>query len=171
MVTSFKRSLACSATLSAPSPAAGPFCPKLPPETPGLLWASLSQSLVGSLLLSPWSWCAQGSVCVHQGCVSLSCVSSGHSMVGLMATSSKNAYAIPKSAAPRAPAAVYCWPTPPQETLKHSFVSVCGVSGSLCAQGLLEPSEHFWHISLTWSNSSVHLQLVSWKVGHIVWIW
>ena len=33
-----------------------------------------------------------------------SCVSSGSSMVGLMATSSKRAYAIPKSAAPRAPA-------------------------------------------------------------------
>ena len=33
-----------------------------------------------------------------------SCVSSGSSMVGLMATSSKRAYAIPTSAAPRAPA-------------------------------------------------------------------
>ena len=32
-----------------------------------------------------------------------SCVSSGSSMVGLMATFSKRAYAIPKSAAPRAP--------------------------------------------------------------------
>ena len=39
-----------------------------------------------------------------------SCVSSGSSMVGLMATSSKRAYAIPKSASPRAcvPAAVHC---------------------------------------------------------------
>ena len=39
-----------------------------------------------------------------------SCVSSGSSMVGLMATSSKRAYAITKSAAPRAPvpAAVHC---------------------------------------------------------------
>ena len=39
-----------------------------------------------------------------------SCVSSGGSMVGLMATSSKRAYAIPKSAAPKAPApvAVHC---------------------------------------------------------------
>ena len=33
-----------------------------------------------------------------------SCVSSGGSMVGLMATSSKRAYAIPRSAAPRAAA-------------------------------------------------------------------
>ena len=41
------------------------------------------------------------------------------SMVRLTATSSKRAYATPRSAAPRAPAAVHCWPKPPQETLKH----------------------------------------------------
>ena len=35
-------------------------------ETPGHSWASLGQSLVGSLLLSPGSWCAQGSVCALQ---------------------------------------------------------------------------------------------------------
>ena len=52
---------------------------------------------------------------------SQSYVSSGNSMVGLMAISSKRAYAIPRSAVPRlpVPAAVYCWPIPPQETLKH----------------------------------------------------
>ena len=47
-------------------------------------------------------------------------------MVGLMVTSSKRAYAIPRSTAPRspAPAAVHCRPVPPQETLKHSSGSV-----------------------------------------------
>ena len=41
---------------------------------------------------------------------------------GLMATSSRKAYASPRSAAPRAPApaAVHCSPVPPQETFKHS---------------------------------------------------
>ena len=41
-----------------------------------------------------------------------SCVGFGNSMVGLMVTSSKTAYASPSSAAPRAPApaAVHCWP-------------------------------------------------------------
>ena len=60
-----------------------------------------------------------------------SCVSSGGSMVRLMVTSSKRAYAIPRSTAPRAPAPVevHCWPIPPQETLKHSSVSVS--AGSL----------------------------------------
>ena len=55
-----------------------------------------------------------------------SCVSSGSSIVGLMVTSSKRAYAIPRSTAPRdpAPAAVHCWPITPQEIPKHSSVSV-----------------------------------------------
>ena len=45
---------------------------------------------------------AQGSVCALQESIPQPCVSSGSSMVGLMATSSKRAYAIPRSAAPRA---------------------------------------------------------------------
>ena len=47
-----------------------------------------------------------------------SCGSSCGSMVGLMVTSSKKAYAIPRYAVPRAPApaAGHCWPVPPQET-------------------------------------------------------
>ena len=120
MPTSFKRPHACTSTLSAPSPAAGHQQPMPPPETLGHLQASLHQSLVGSLLLSPGSWCTQVSVCAHQESVSQSCVGSDGSMVGSMATSSKKAYAIPKSAAPRAPApaAVHCWPVPPQKTLK-----------------------------------------------------
>ena len=65
-----------------------------------------------------------------------------------MVTSSKRAYAIPRSTAPRAPApaAVHCWPIPLQETLKHSSVSVSVVSGSWFTQGLFEPSEHLWRV-------------------------
>ena len=112
MVTSFKRSHVCTATLSAPDPAAGHCRHTSPPETPGHSQENLGQSLVGSLLLSPGSWCTQGFVCDLQESVSQSCVSSGGSMMALMATSSKRAYAIPRSAAPRgpAPAAVHCWP-------------------------------------------------------------
>ena len=44
--------------------------------SPGHSRASLGQSLVGSRLLSPGSWCAQGSVCTLQEPVSQSCVSS-----------------------------------------------------------------------------------------------
>ena len=122
MVTYFKRSHACTATLSAPDPAAG-HCQSMPlPEIPGLSQASLGQSLVGSLLLSLGSWCTQGFVYGFQVLFPQSYVSSGGSMVGLMVTSSKRAYAIPSSAAPRAPASAadHCWLIPLQETLKHS---------------------------------------------------
>ena len=66
MATSFTRSHAGTATLSAPNPASGHRRPTPPQETPGHSWASLNQSLVGSLLLSPGPWCTQGSVCALQ---------------------------------------------------------------------------------------------------------
>ena len=86
------------------------------------VWVSLPWGHC-SLLLGPG---AQGSVCALQESFSQSSVSSGSSMMGLMATSSKRAYTIPKSATPTAPVPmiVHCWPVPPQETLKHSPVSV-----------------------------------------------
>ena len=101
--TSFKSSHACTAALSARDPAAGHCqCMPLPetPETHGRVWASLfwghHSFLLGSgvhkvLFVPPKSLFPQ------------SCVNSGSSMVGLMATSSKRAYAIPRYAAPRAP--------------------------------------------------------------------
>ena len=69
MVTSFKRSHAHTVELSAPSPAVSHHRPMSLPETPGRSWASLGQSL-GSLLLSPGSWCTQGFVCALQESVS-----------------------------------------------------------------------------------------------------
>ena len=73
------------------------------PEIPRHSQASLGQSLVGSLLLSSGSWCAQG-LFVPSKCLFLeSYVSYGGSMLGLMVTSSKSAYAIPRSGALRAP--------------------------------------------------------------------
>ena len=110
MVTSFKRPHACTATLSDPSPPAGHHRPTPLLETPRHSWANLGQSLVGSLLLSSGSWHTQGSVYALQESISQCCVSSGSSVVGMMATSSKRAYAILRSAVPRAPApvAVHC---------------------------------------------------------------
>ena len=70
LATSFKRSSARTATLSAPDPAAGHHRPMLPPETPGHSWASIGQSLVRSLLLFPGYWCAQDFVCAFQESVS-----------------------------------------------------------------------------------------------------
>ena len=70
MTTYFNRSHACTATLSAPDNAAGHHGPMPPLETPGQSWASLGQSIVGSLLFSPGSWCTQGFVCALQKSVS-----------------------------------------------------------------------------------------------------
>ena len=63
MVTSFRRSYSCTAALSVPDPAAGHHQPTPPPKTPGHSQATLGQSLVGPLFLSPGSWRAQGFVC------------------------------------------------------------------------------------------------------------
>ena len=106
-------------------------CPQ-PCSRPPLTHASAGDSWIlmgksGSVscgVTAPFSW-----VLVHQRlclCPPRVCITSGSSMVGLMATSSKRAYAIPRSAAPRAPVpvAVHCWPVPPQKMLKHSSISV-----------------------------------------------
>ena len=65
-----QRSHAHSGTLSVPNPTAGHCRPTPLPETPGHSQTSLSQTLVGSLLLSPGSWCVQGFVCALQESVS-----------------------------------------------------------------------------------------------------
>ena len=70
MKISFKRSNACTDALSSPNTAAGHCQPTPPLETPGYSRVSLGQSPVGSLLLSPQSWCAQGFICALQDSVS-----------------------------------------------------------------------------------------------------
>ena len=70
MATSFKRSHVHTAALSAPDPAAGTLRPTSLPETAGHSQPSLGQSLEGSLILSPVSWCTQGFVCALQESVS-----------------------------------------------------------------------------------------------------
>ena len=149
MVTSFKMSHVHTAILSAPNPAAGhhrPTPPRRLLDTHGQVWVSF---LWGHcpFLLGP------GALKVlfvpSKFLFPQSCVSSGGSMLGLIATSFKRAYTVPRSAAPRAlaPLADHCWPIPPQETLKDSSISVSGgVSGSWCAQGMFEPSEHPWWV-------------------------
>ena len=97
MATSFKRCHACTYcyTQCSQPRSRPPLTHTSPLETPKHSWESLGQSLVGSLVLSPGSWCTQDSVYALQESISQSCVSSGSSIVGLMATSSKRAYAIP----------------------------------------------------------------------------
>ena len=94
------------------------------------------KSPVGSLFLSPGSWCTRFS-CALQESISQSYVNSGCSIVGLMVTSSKRTYAI---VTPRAPVTVadHCWPVPPQEALKHSSVP------SLCSPWVFVHTKFVW---------------------------
>ena len=102
---SFKRPQACTSGLSAPDPEAGHHQPTLPHtilDTHEQVWVSLMFGHcffllcpgVHKVLLPPKSPSPQ------------SCVSSGSCVMGLMATSSKRVYGMPRSAAPRAPAPV-----------------------------------------------------------------
>ena len=104
MATSCKRPQACTAALSTPNPAAGHHLPMPPPETPGHSRARLGQSLVGSLLLSPGSWCAQGFVCALRESVSLVLCKFWQLCGGVNGRLPHEGYAIPRSAAPSAPA-------------------------------------------------------------------
>ena len=63
-----------------------------------------------------------------------------------MATTSRRAYAIPKSAAPRALWQATADPYPIGDAQTQFCLSLCGVSGSWCTQGLFEPSKHLWQV-------------------------
>ena len=60
MGNSFKRTC-----IQCPWPRSRPLSTHTSLETPGHSQASLAQSLVGTLLLSPGSWCAQGFICAQ----------------------------------------------------------------------------------------------------------
>ena len=101
MATSFRRSSACRS--QCPNSEASHRHPMPLPGTPGLTGKSGS---VSCGVTPSFSWvlvCT--SFCLYPPRIYFpSPVCSGSSMVELMATSSKRAYAIPRSAAPRAPA-------------------------------------------------------------------
>ena len=69
MVTSFKRSHAHCCT-QCPQPCSRPLMTLTSTRDSWTLRGSLGQSLVGSLLLSPGSWCTRGVVCALQESVS-----------------------------------------------------------------------------------------------------
>jgi len=134
-------------TFSAPKPAAGYHRPTPPPETPGHSQASLGQSLVGSLLLSPWSWCTQGSVCALQESVSpVLCkfwqfyggVNGDLLQEGLCHT---QVY-YTQSPCPLSSPLLTC--TSSGDTQTQFYLSLCGVSASWCTQGMFKPFVHLW---------------------------
>ena len=124
MVTFFKRS-------QAPRPAAGRRRPTPLLETPGHSQASLGQSPVGSLLLSPGSWCTRFCLCLPRVCFPV-LWKFWRLYGGVDGDLLQEASATPRSAAPRAsaPAAGHCRPEPPQEMLRQLCLSLRGVPGA-----------------------------------------
>ena len=141
MVTSFKRSHVCTATLMGPNPAAGHLCPCLCfrlLDTPGQVWVSLLWGHC-SFLLGPGT---QGSVCALQeyfpvlfkfeqlyGGVNGDLLQEGLCHTQVCCTQSP-------------------WPCGQTAPYLHRICSntVClsGVPGPWCTHGLFEPSEHLW---------------------------
>ena len=102
-----------------------------------------------------------------------SCISSDGSMVGLMVTSSKRAYCHTQVCCTHS-LCPYSRPL-----LIHTFsgdiqtqfwLSFCGVSGSWCAQGLFEPSEHLCRVRSLILNAILPLLPSCWgfsfALGH-----
>ena len=108
MVTSFKKSCACIASLSAPSNR--PSLTHASTRAPGHSWQVWVSLLWGywSFLLGPVAH--KFLFVTSKSLFPQSYVSFGGPMVGLMATSSKRDCAVPRSAAPRVPdaAAGHC---------------------------------------------------------------
>ena len=138
-------------------------------ETPGHLRASLSQSLVWSLLLSPGprehkvlfvpSESVSPVLCKLWGLyggVNGDLLQEGLYHTQVYCTQSP------------CPCKVHCWP--PHEMLKQFCHSLCGVSVSWCTQRLLESPEHLWQVWALILNTISPLLLSCWgfsfALGH-----
>ena len=115
-------------------------------------WTLTSKS--GSVsygVTAPFSWVLvqHGSICALQESVSPVLCKFWRFYGGINGDSSKRAYAIPMSSTPRAPgpSVVYCWPVPPQETPRLSYLSLpVGSLGPGAHKVCLHISEHLWRI-------------------------
>ena len=148
-----------------PDPASGHHQPMPLPETPGNSQASLGQSLVGSLLLSPGSWCMQDSVCaLLESVTTVLCKFwwlyggvNGHLLQeGLCHTQ----VSCTQSPYPCGRPLLICIFT--GDTQTQFWFSLCGVSGSWCAQGFFESSERLWWVRGLILNAISPLLPFSW---------
>ena len=124
-------------------------CSRPPPThtSAGESWtfmASLGQSLVGSLLLSPGSWYAQVSLCALQESVSpvlwkFWWLYGGVNGDLLQESLCHTQVCCTQSPCSRSSPLLTC--TSSGDTQTQFCLSLCGVSGSWCAQGLFSSSE------------------------------
>ena len=161
MVTSFKRSHACTATFSAPNPAEGHRQSMPPIGISGHSQASLGQCLVGSLLLSPGSWCTRFCWCPPRVYFPVLCngeVTGDLLQEGLCHTQ------VCCIQSPCPCGSPLLTRTSTGEAQTQYCLCLCGSLGSGCAQGLFEPSEHLWGeggLILTMNSPLYHLAWAS----------
>ena len=118
-------------------------------KTPGHSRPSLGQSLVGSLLLSPGSWCVEGSVCALQESVSPVLCKFWRLYGGVNGNLFQEGLCHTRVCCTQSPcpcSSPLLTRTSTGDTQTWFCLSLCGVSGSWCAQGLFEPSEHLWQV-------------------------
>ena len=109
----------------------------------------MDQSLVGSLPLSSWSWCAQGFVCALQESVSPVLCKFWYLCGGVNGNLLQEGLChiqVYCTQSPRPCGSPLLTHTSTRDTQTQFWLSLCGVSGSWCAQGLSEPSEHLWQV-------------------------
>ena len=129
-----------------PDPAAGLHAST---ETPGHSQASLVQSLVGSLLLSPRSCCTQGFVPALQESVSPGLCKFSWLYGGVNGDLLQEGLRHTQVCCTQGPgpcSSPLLTRTSAGDIQTQFCLGLCGVSGSWCTQGLFEPSEHLWRV-------------------------
>ena len=125
-----------------------PNCSRPPPThaSTGDSWTTLGQSLVGSLLLSPGSWCTRFCLCPPRVYFPVLCkfwqlyggANGDLLQEGLCRTQVCCTHGHCSCSSP------LLTHTSTGDAQTQFCLSLCGVSGSWCTQGLFEPSEHLW---------------------------
>ena len=114
------------------------------PDTHGQVWIS---PLWRSLLLSPGSWCAWGFVCALQESVSPALCKLWQLYCGVNGDLPQEGLCHTQVCFTQSPypcGRPLLTHTSSGDTQTQFCLSLCGVSGSSCAQGLFEPSKHLW---------------------------
>ena len=148
MANSFKRSQTFTGGLSVPACEAGHHQLTPHPDNTGPSRASLVQSPVCPLLLSPVSWCAQGPCAPQEPISPILCkfwqwcdgVNGDLFQEGLCQT---QVYSIQNPCPCGRPLLSR---TSTGDIQKQFWLSLCGFSGSWCTRGLFEPAEHLWRV-------------------------
>ena len=141
-------------------------CSRSPPTNAfaGESWTlpgSSGQSLVGSLLLSPGSWCTRFYLYPPRVCLPGLCkfwqlyggVNGDLLQEGLCHTQ------VCGTQSPRPCGSPLLTRTSAGDAQTYFCLSLCGVSGSWSAQGLFEPSEHLWQLWILILNAILPLLL------------